>query len=175
MNKKIIKSIIGWVVYIAAIFLAIHLIITYVGQRTTVSGDSMLNTLYNNDNLIVDKISYRFSKPKRFDIIVFPHEDTHYIKRIIGLPGETVQIIEGEVYINGEKLEESYGNAPIRLENYGMAVKPLKIGENEYFVLGDNRNASLDSRFQDVGMIKRDEIIGKAWIRIYPFSRFGSL
>ena len=139
----------------------------------------METTLSDGDNLIVDKISYRFRDPQRFDIVVFPFkykENTYYIKRIIGLPGETVQIDEqGNIYINGEKLVESYGREIIKPENVGIAAVPIVLGEDEYFVMGDNRNNSTDSRTEIVGNIHRDEIIGRAWIRIWPFSKFGVL
>lgn len=174
--KKTLKSILGWVIYVAVIICAVHLIVTYVGQRTRVSGDSMLNTLHDKDNLIVDKLSYRFHDPERFDIIVFPYqydENTYYIKRIIGLPGETVQIKDGYVYINDKKLEENYGREVIDADKYGIAAKPIELGSDEYFVLGDNRNESADSRYTDVGAIKREELIGKAILRIWPFERFG--
>ena len=151
------------------------LMIRYVGQRTRVDGSSMENTLTNGDNLIVDKISYRFHEPERFDIIVFPYqykEDTYFIKRIIGMPGETVQITDkGEILINGEELVESYGREVIK--DPGLASDPITLGEDEYFVMGDNRNYSKDSRFPDVGNIKRADIIGKAWLRIYPFDKIG--
>ena len=127
----------------------------------------------------MDKISYRFRDPERFDIIVFPfryQENTFYIKRIIGLPGETVQIDEqGNIYIDGEILEESYGREVIRPENIGIAKDPIVLGEDEYFVMGDNRNNSSDSRTEIVGNIHRDEIIGRAWVRIWPLSKFGIL
>ena len=139
----------------------------------------MENTLHNGDNLIVDKLSYRFHDPERFDIIVFPFQyqaNTYYIKRIIGLPGETVQIMEdGRIYINGEKLEESYGREVIQPETIGRAAEPIVLGEDEYFVMGDNRNNSSDSRTDIVGNIKREDIIGKAWLRIWPLSDFGVL
>ena len=129
----------------------------------------MENTLHNGDNLIVDKLSYRFRDPERFDIIVFPFQyqaNTYYIKRIIGLPGETVQIMEdGSIYINGEKMEESYGREVIQPETIGRAAEPIVLGEDEYFVMGDNRNNSSDSRTDIVGNIKREDIIGKAWLR----------
>ena len=169
-----LREILGWVVYILIVVCATYLIVTYVGQRTKVSGDSMLNTLHNEDNLIVDKISYRFRDPKRYEIIVFPYryaEDTYYIKRIIGLPGETVQIIDGYVYINGEKLDESYGREV--MENPGNAAEPITLGEDEYFVLGDNRNHSSDSRESNVGVLHRDELIGRAWVRIWPLDSIG--
>ena len=139
----------------------------------------MENTLHNGDNLIVDKLSYRFRDPERFDIIVFPFQyqaNTYYIKRIIGLPGETVQIMEdGSIYINGEKMEESYGREVIQPETIGRAAEPIVLGEDEYFVMGDNRNNSSDSRTDIVGNIKREDIIGKAWLRIWPLSDFGGL
>ena len=134
-------------------------------------------TLSNGDQLIVDKISYRFRDPKRYDIIVFPfryEDNTFYIKRIIGLPGETIQIDgEGNIWVNGEILEESYGRERIR--DPGLAAEPITLGEDEYFVMGDNRNNSSDSRVEAVGNIHRNEIIGRAFIRIWPLSKFGIL
>lgn len=111
-GKGILKELFSMLMYLAMVLIFTFLVVNYVGQRTQVSGASMEYTLSDKDNLIVDKISYRFKKPERFDIIVFPYQhapDTYYIKRIIGLPGETVQILAGNIYINGEVLEESYG------------------------------------------------------------------
>lgn len=175
--KNILKEILSISVYLLLVFCAAYLIVTYVGQRTQVSGSSMETTLSDGDHLIVDKISYRFSDPERFDIIVFPFQydtDTYYIKRIIGMPGETVQIDEsGNVYIDGELLEESYGREVI--QNPGRASDPVRLGEDEYFVMGDNRNNSSDSRDPSVGNIHRRDIIGRAFIRIWPSSKFGIL
>ena len=167
--KGIVKELLGWIVYIAIIIGLTWLIITFVGQRTRVSGHSMEATLHDGDNLIVDKLSYHFREPKRFEIIVFPYrhkENTYYIKRIIGLPGETVQVKDGYVYINGEKLDENYGLEV--MEDAGIAAEPIELGEDEYFVLGDNRNHSSDSRDPSVGILHRDELIGRAWVRIWP-------
>lgn len=162
-------------IYLLVVFLVSLFIITFVGQRTVVEGPSMQSTLNSGDNLIVDKLTYRFSEPKRFDIIVFPHaKHEYYIKRIIGLPGETVYISEnGDIYINEQKLEENFGKEVIEENRRGLAAEPIVLGEDEYFVLGDNRNHSSDSRFADVGNIKRKNIIGKAWVRIFPFNEFG--
>ena len=175
----IVREVLSFFLYVAIVVGITFLIIHFVGQRTYVSGSSMENTLSDGDNLIVDKLTYRFSDPKRFDIIVFPYqyeENTYYIKRIIGLPGETVQIMEdGSIYINGEKLEESYGREVIQPETIGRAAEPIVLGEDEYFVMGDNRNNSSDSRTDIVGNIKREDIIGKAWLRIWPLSDFGVL
>lgn len=170
--KSAVKEMLVWIFYFLIAFILAKLIVTYVGQRTQVSGSSMETTLSNGDNLIVDKVSYHFSAPQRFDIIIFPYsENTQmtYIKRIIGMPGETIQIDKlGNIYINGELLNENYGSDIIK--DPGIAENPITLGEDEYFVLGDNRNNSMDSRFSSVGNIKRENIIGNAKLRIYPFS-----
>ncbi len=172
--NKVLKEILSTGVYLLVVLLLTYLVITYVGQRTEVNGESMEPMLSDGDNLIVDKITYRFQDPQRFDIIVFPFqykEETYYIKRIIGLPGETGQIDEeGTIYINGEVLEESYGREIISAQHLGLAAEPITLGPDEYFVMGDNRNNSSDSRIAEVGNIKRDRIIGRAWVRIWPLS-----
>jgi signal peptidase I len=134
----------------------------------------METTLSDGDNLIVDKISYRFRDPERYEIIVFPYqyeENTFYIKRIIGLPNETVQIIDGKVYIDGELLAVDYGIEDML--DPGIAQDPIVLGEDEYFVLGDNRNHSADSRQVNIGVLHRDDLLGRAWVRIWPLSKFG--
>lgn len=172
--KEIIKELAGWLLYIVLIIALTWTVVTFGGQRTEVSGSSMETTLSDKDQLIVDKMTYRFRDPKRYDIVVFPYQyqdNTYYIKRIIGLPGETVQILSGMVYIDGMRLDEHYGNEV--MENPGIAEEPLTLGEDEYFVLGDNRNNSSDSRASDVGLIHRKDLIGRAWIRVWPLSQIG--
>lgn len=175
--KSIMKEMLSTSIYLLLVLCAAYLIVTYVGQRTQVSGSSMESTLSNEDHLLVDKISYRFRNPERFDIIVFPFqydEETYYIKRIIGMPGETIRIDEeGNIYIDEEFLEEDYGREVI--ENPGRAIEPIALGDDEYFVMGDNRNNSSDSRDPSVGNIHRNDIIGRAFIRIWPLSKFGIL
>ena len=171
----IIREILGWIFYIIVILVLTYVIITYVGQRTSVSGSSMETTLSDGDQLLVDKLSYRFQNPKRFDIIVFPYqyeENVYYIKRIIGLPGETVQVKDGYVYINGEKLESDIYGKEV-MQSAGIAAEPITLGDDEYFVLGDNRNNSSDSRDPSVGILKRKDLLGRAWVRIYPFDKVG--
>ena len=173
-ERSILGELLSWIIYIVIVVILSLGIITFIGQRTKVSGHSMETTLSDGDNLIVDKISYRFRDPERFEIIVFPfqyEEHTYYIKRIIGLPGETVQVIDGYVYINGEMLDENYGLEV--MDDPGIAAEPITLGEDEYFVLGDNRNHSSDSRDPSVGVLHRDDIMGRAWIRIWPFDKFG--
>lgn len=177
--NKMLKELFNTAVYLLLVLGITYLVITFVGQRTEVEGESMETTLQDGDNLIVDKISYRFNDPKRFDIIVFPFKyqsNTYYIKRIIGLPGETVSIDEnGNIYIDGEILEESYGREIIKPDSLGNVTYPITLGDDEYFVMGDNRNNSTDSRTEVVGNIKRSDIIGRAWIRIWPLSKIGVL
>lgn len=175
-KPNVMRELLGMLVYVGIVLAITFLIITFVGQRTHVSGESMENTLDDGDQLIVDKLTYRFHDPERFDIIVFPFrykDNTYYIKRIIGLPGETVQIADGEIYINGEVLEESYGREV--MQDAGLAAEPITLGDDEYFVLGDNRNYSSDSRDPSVALIHRKEIIGRAWLRIWPLESFGIL
>lgn len=138
-------------------------------EKADIYGDSMRPLLHDGDCVLVEKLSYVFGSPKRFDVVVFRYqreENRLYAKRIIGLPGETVQIIEGEVYIDGSKLEEPGEYEEIL--NPGRAILPATLGEDEYFLLGDNRNHSADSRSFDIGNVKRDALIGRVFLRL-PF------
>ncbi len=173
--RSVMKEILYNSLFLLFVLIITLLLVKYVAQRTTVSGSSMEPMIHDGDSLIVDKITYRFRDPERFDIIVFPFEyqqDTYYIKRIIGLPGESVRIDEnGNIYINGEILVENYGAEVI--DDPGNAYNEIILGEGQYFVLGDNRNNSSDSRNPAVGLIHRDRIVGRAWLRIFPFDSFG--
>ncbi len=176
IGKKIRSGIIELCIYVAIIVICVAFVPKYVLQRTIVEGKSMMDTLKNGENLLVEKVSYHFTDPDRFDVIVFyPHgreSSDYYIKRVIGLPGETIQIIGADIYINGEKLEEDFGKDPIM--DAGMADEPIKLGSDEFFVLGDNRTVSEDSRYEAVGPVKRENIEGRAVLRIYPLSEFGT-
>lgn len=175
--KSFLKEILSTSIYLLTVLLLTYLFVHFVGQRTQVVGSSMESTLSDGDNLLVDKITYRFHKPERFDIIVFPfqyEENTYFIKRIIGMPYETVQIDRsGNIYINGEILPESYGREVIA--DPGLAIEPITLGEDEYFVLGDNRNSSEDSRYANIGNIKEEYIIGKAWFKFASISNMGGI
>lgn len=169
------KEIMGWVVYFVCLFGGIYLLVTYVGVMVQVDGSSMVDELHHNDRLVMDKLSYRFHEPERFDIVVFPSpiaENEQYIKRIIGLPGETIQIDqEGKIYIDGEVLEEDFGYEQIL--DPGIAAEPIILGEDEYFCMGDNRNVSLDSR--EIGPIHGEAFMGKTFFRLWPLSDIGFL
>lgn len=173
--KKVLREILNTSLYLLGVLCVVYLIIHFVGQRTQVQGSSMEPTLSAEDNLIVDKLSYRFHEPERFDIVVFlfsQENETFYIKRVIGLPGETVRIdVNGNIYVNDTLLEENYGKEKIL--DPGRAGASIELGEDEYFVLGDNRNNSSDSREPTVGNIRREDIIGRAWLRIWPFDKIG--
>ncbi len=173
--KRVLREILNTSLYLLGVLCLVYLVIHFVGQRTQVQGSSMEPMLSEADNLIVDKISYRFHDPERYDIIVFRflgEKDTFYIKRVIGLPGETVQIDEeGKIYVEGEVIDDFYGKEVI--ENPGRAYEPITLGKDEYFVLGDNRNNSTDSRDPSVANIRRENIIGRAWLRIWPLEKIG--
>lgn len=169
-------EIVDVITYIGIAFFLVAILIQFVVQRDVVDGESMMNTLRDEDNILVDKLTYQFSDPQRFDIVLFPYgegdEELCFIKRVIGLPGETVQISRsGDIFIDGEFLEEYYGFEDIQQDKRYLAADGYTLQEDEYFVMGDNRNNSYDSR--QIGGIKREDIIGRAVFRIYPFKSLG--
>lgn len=154
-----------------------YLAVTLFFSHITVAGYSMNDSLKDGNEVFVNKAAYRISGPERYDLIVFEPEvatvSDLYIKRVIGLPGETVQIIDGKIYIDGARLEDDVISTQIY--NAGLAAEPVKLEYNQYFVLGDNRNNSDDSRFSNVGLVSHDSIIGKPWLIMYPISDFGTI
>ncbi len=175
--KKIIVKAILWIIQISAVIALAYYIVNFTIERTTMLGDSMESTLLDQDKIIINKFAYRFTQPKRFDIIVFKQSDKEHsfynIKRIIALPGETIQIDNGKIYVNGSLLDERM-NLDVII-NSGLAFEEIQLDENEYFVLGDNRNNSEDSRFANIGNILSEDIIGKAWIRSNEFAFIDTL
>ena len=178
-NEKNLKSF--WKAYrkdlcIYAIIYAISFffIPNYIAEGVRVDGESMERTLQDHDRLVMEKITTQHGTIERFDIVIFdPHNnsDKYWIKRIIGLPGETIQIIGENIYINGIHLEEHYGKDPI--EEAGITEVPITLGEDEYFVLADNRSDGADSRI--IGPIKKEDIEGRACFRLWPLTEFGIL
>ena len=172
-----IKGILLWIFEILAVILAAFVLVLFFGQIRTNTGQSMEVTLSDGDHVLIDTFSYRIGSPKRNDIIAFKpngSDTSHiYIKRVIGLPGETVQIKDGMIYINGKVYLEKADYPTIT--NPGLASEEIKLGVTEYFVLGDNRNNSEDSRYADVGLVDADYIEGRVWFRILPADSFGSV
>lgn len=164
--------------YIADICMVIvvaYTLVLFLCSRTTVIGSSMEPAVYNDDTVMVNKIAYAFAGPQRYDVIAFKPDsvtsDRVYIKRVMGLPGETIQIINGKVYINDKQLDTDV--VDIDILTSGIAATPVQLGEDEYFVLGDNRNNSEDSRFANIGLVKKKNIIGNVWLVYKPFKHFG--
>lgn len=177
MSPNIKQFIVEAAIYVVFAVLIIIFVPRYVMERVSVDGSSMNDTLQDRDQLIGEKISVRLDRLKRFDIIYFyPQGDDSvdpYIKRVIGLPGDTVYIEDSTVYINGTPLCEDYARED-KFNAYS-ASEPIRLNEDEYFVLGDNRNRSADSRIPDVGTVTRQEIIGRAIFRIWPLKSFGKI
>ena len=156
----------------STLFIAVFvsfLIITFIGERTGVSGHSMEPTLHHMDSVLVDKLTYRFRDPKRFEVVVLPNpadRKEKLVKRVIGMPGETVEIRSGTVYIDGRIISRDYSKDhmtfPINVEG------SITLKKDEYFVLGDNRNYSRDSRFWNNPYVAEDKILGKAVLRYFP-------
>lgn len=175
-RRQLIKEL---TIYGIILIMCVFVIPKFVVQRTIVKGESMESTLESKDNLFVEKLSYRFTDPDRFDIVCFyPYgrsvKTEYYVKRVIGLPGETVQIINNTFYINGNPLEESFGKDNY-ISYYGIASEPVTLGKDEFFLVGDNRNNSFDSRYSEIGPVKKDKIDGHVVLRIYPFDKFGKV
>ena len=175
-NTKLL-TVCKWIADLLIVILLAYTLTLFLCDRTTISGNSMQPAIENEDTVLLNRIAYSFHGPKRYSIIAFHPNGVKtskiYVKRVIGLPGETIQIHDGKVYINGSVLEDVVSEDDILTA--GLAAGELTLGGNEYFVLGDNRNDSTDSRDPSVGKIKRNQIIGRAWVRIWPLSKIGIL
>ncbi len=177
INLPMLQGVALWVVEIAIVMVAAFVLVYFFGLRTTVIGQSMTPTLNAGDEILIDRFIYKLVDPEANDFIVFQpngNEKSHYyVKRVIAVPGDTVQIIDGVVYVNGEAFEEEVDVALI--EDAGLAEEEITLDTDEYFVLGDNRNNSEDSRYANIGVVKKEYIIGKAWFVTTGGSTFGFL
>lgn len=168
------RRIIVWVVQIAAAVALAFFCAFFFGQKVTITESSMEPTIYSGDKILMNTLTYKVSSPKRGDIIVFhmgDNEQNLIIKRVIALPGETIQIQDGQILIDGMTYTQD-GDFPA-INNPGMAESPVTLKSGEYFVLGDNRNDSEDSRHLDIGPVDENQIVGKLWLRYSPAGSFG--
>ncbi|MDO5590464.1 MAG: signal peptidase I [Lachnospiraceae bacterium] len=174
-DRHLLVEICKWVFKIVIVCFLAFVSVWYMGQRVSTIGDSMSPLLKNGDVVLTNRIVYNATTPKRGDIIIFKpkgnNNDHYYIKRIVGMPGETIQVIENNIYINGKKLDEDYATS--KISDAGIIGEPTKIASDEYFVLGDDRENSEDSRNADIGNVKRSYIYGKAWFVVSPRKHFG--
>ena len=175
--KKIILMIVIFIVEIAAVVTAAYFITHYGLQTMTISGDAMAPTLKDGDQILINKMSYGLHGINRNDVAVVSQDGSEHkyysVLRVIGLPGESVKIEDGAVYIDGEKLTEKY-NFP-EMENGGLALEEFKLDDEEYFMLGDNRNECEDSRNANVSNILEKDIVGKAWFRLNSVAVIGQI
>ncbi len=169
-----VDKVFKWIVDVVVVIVLALFCITFFCEQMKVSGNSMSDTLQGESTVLIDKFNYRLSSPDRYDVIAFSKSEkngnkTKYIKRVIGLPGETVLIRDNRIYVNGKELKyEKYDEAIV---NAGVAGSEITLDYNEYFVLGDNVNSSEDSRSSAIGSIKKNEIIGKVWFTAWPFEK----
>ncbi len=168
-KNRELKIIIDISIFVLIVLVVTYLVFSYVTQRTQVKGSSMETTLYDGDNIMMDKLSYHLRDIERNEVICFtaPRAKETLIKRVIGLPGESVRISGGAIYINGEIIEDRIGGISFA----GRAESEILLGRNEYFVLGDNRGDSIDSRYEEIGNVNRRDILGRAFFLFYPFNR----
>ena len=170
----LIDKVLKWVTDILVVIVLAMFFITFFCKQTKVVGNSMNDVLLSDDTVLINSLSYKISSPKRFDVVVFKKtaingEKMEYIKRIVGLPGETIQITDGKIYVNDKPLKGfDFGESIV---NAGLAKDKIKLEYNEYFVLGDNINNSEDSRANTIAKVKFDEIEGRVWMIAWPFAR----
>ena len=176
-NLPLFKEIISWILSLAIVICLAYVLVVFFGIRTNVVGQAMEQTLEDNDEILVNKFAYIVSKPKAGDVVVFlPNgnkKSHYYIRRVVAVPGDTVQVKDGALYVNDEIYKEKVDVAS--MEDAGIAADPIKLGSDEYFVLGDNRNNSEDSRYANIGNVKKEYIIGKAWFRFAGIGDFGMI
>lgn len=169
IKNFIFDIVLKWIIDITIVVVLALFVTDYYCSSVDVVGNSMNPIVSNEEKVLIDKLSYEIKEPERFDIIAYKTRSGEIsVKRIIGLPGETIQIVDNRIYIDGEKIEDTYFDG--KFES-GYINEALVIGDNEYFVMGDNRNVSEDSRFEYVGNIDKSNVLGKAWFVCYPFNK----
>ncbi len=175
MNYELLQEILGWVFQIVLVCFAAFLIVWFFGHKVSAIGNSMSPQLNNGDITLVNRLVYETRKPRRGEIIAFKpngNENSHYyMRRVIGLPGETITYSDGKILIDGEVLKEKYDTT--KIEEAGLLEEAVTLKQSEYFVLGDDRQNSEDSRVENIGNVKKSEIAGKVWFVVSPMKHFG--
>lgn len=175
VNYELIQEILVWIIQIMIVCALAFGIVWYFGHKVSTVGDSMSPQLKNGDVTLINRLVYDVRKPKRGEVIAFKpngNENSHYyIRRVIGLPGETIEYKDGRLWIDGEELEEKYETTEI--VELGLLKDEIKLDGDEYFVLCDDRENSEDSRVANIGNVKRNEIVGKVWFVVSPMKHFG--
>ncbi len=167
-----LQKAVCWIVDIVVVIALAWFVVRSFGGQVRIIGQSMTPCLSGGDMVLMDRLAYDLGDPRRFDIVVFSRGDRKdNVKRVIGLPGETVQITGGSIYIDGERLETDGSMDSVSLA--GLAEDPVLLEKDEYFLMGDNQDSSDDSRFANVGNVKRSQISGKVWFRVLPLMGIG--
>ncbi len=175
INIPLLREIATWIVELAIVIALAGVVVYFIGVRTTIVGQSMGEQLQDGDQVLINRFIYKVSKPKTGDVIVFlpnGNEKSHYyVKRVIATGGDTVQIIDGVIYVNDAPADNVHFTGTI--SDPGVAAEKITLDADEYFVMGDNPSGSEDSRFANIGNVKSDYIIGKAWFKLLPLSDAG--
>lgn len=174
VDKATMKKGVSWTVEIVIAVVLAFTIVHFWGMRVTVAESSMDPTLQQSDNVLINRLVYQIKSPESGDLIAFyPNGNERsriYIKRVVGVPGDQVQIREGTVYVNGKVFESVNMDT---VEDAGLAEEVITVGQDEYFVLGDNRDNSEDSRYTSIGNVSKNDIVGKVWFRTRPINNMG--
>lgn len=171
-ETNMLRRVVNWVVDIIVVISLAWFVVYGFGTQIKMAGQSMAPVLSSDDVVLMNRLAYDFGSPKRFDVVVFQRDDKKSnVKRVIGLPGEVIQIKGGSIYINDVLLETEGKLGHVSLS--GLAENPVRLEADEYFLLGDNRDSSEDSRFANIGNVDREQISGKVWMRILPLVDIG--
>ncbi len=165
-------QILNWLMNIVCVMAGTLFLLMMLGSTMEMTGKSMLPTLQEGDRLLVNKMIYQLISPGRMDVVVIEKDGRGLVKRIVGLPGDTISMENGEIYVNGSKLELSVEYSS---SNAGLTMEPILLLSNEYFVLGDNADYSEDSRFSYFGTVSREELVGKVWFRFQSLQDWGQV
>ena len=176
LNIALIHEIISWIFWIVMSIILALLVVYCIGMKTSIIGSSMEPSLYNGQEIFLNRLVYKITSPKAGDVVVFlpnGNEKSHYyVKRVVAVPGDELYVKNGILYVNNE-VQDEYIND--KIAEAGLAENKIELGDDEYFCLGDNRPVSQDSRYKEVGPVKRSIIVGKVWIRIWPLTKFGKV